>query len=208
LIFSALMGQKIDEFLPFFAAGNIIWTLLSAIITEGCTTFVGSERIIRQIKMPYSIHIFRMLWRNLIVFAHNIWVFVATVVIYAVWPNSSIWLAVPGLILVVVNGVWIALILGLFCARFRDIPLIIASALQLLYLATPIIWLPNSLHGRHTFVFEYNPLYHLLELVRAPLLGHAPALVNWEVGIAIALLGWAFTFVMFARYRWRIPYWV
>ncbi len=208
LIFGTLLGQDMHEFLPFVAAGIIVWALLSTIITEGCTTFVGSEQIIRQIKLPYSIHIFRMVWRNLIIFAHNIWVFVAIVVLFAAWPNNMIWLAIPGLVLVLVNGVWIALILALFCARFRDIPLIVVTALQLLYLATPIIWLPNSLRGRHTYVFEYNPFYHLLELVRAPLLGHSPALVNWEVGIGLALLGWAFSFAMLARYRWRISFWV
>ena len=208
LIFGTLFGQDMHEFLPFLAAGNVVWALLSMMITEGCMTFVGSEQIIRQIKLPYSMHIFRMIWRNLIIFAHNIWVFVVIVVLFAAWPNNMIWLAIPGLILVLINGVWIALILALFCARFRDIPLIVTSALQLLYLATPIIWLPNSLRGQHVYVFEYNPLYHLLELVRAPLLGHSPTLMNWGVGIGLALIGWAFGFIMFTRYRWRIPYWI
>jgi len=208
LIFGTLLGQSMHEFLPFVAAGNIVWALLSTLITDGCVTFVNSEHVIRQIKLPYSMQIFRMVWRNLIIFAHNIWVFVATIALFAVWPTYMVFLAIPGLLLVLVNGVWLALLLALFCARFRDIPLIVTSALQLLYLATPIIWLPHSLRGQHTYVYQYNPLYHLLELVRAPLLGHSPTLANWGVGLGLALCGWALTFVMFARYRWRIPYWI
>lgn len=207
-IFGALLGQSMHEFLPFIAAGNIIWALLSTVITEGCTVFISSEQVIRQIKLPCTLHIFRLIWRNLIILAHNIWVFVAVAVLFAIWPNSSTWLVIPGLALVIVNGVWMALILGVFSARFRDIPLIVISALQLLYLATPIVWMPESLHGRHSFVFEYNPLYHLLELIRAPLLGHEPTLANWSVGIGLAFLGWALAFAIFGRYRWRIPYWI
>jgi ABC-type polysaccharide/polyol phosphate export permease len=208
LIFGTLFGQNMHEFLPYVAAGNIIWALLSTLITDGCTTFVTAEPIIRQIKLPYSLHIFRMIWRTVIIFAHNIWVFVATVVLFAVWPTSAAWLAAPGLLLVLINAVWIALTLALFCARFRDIPLIVVSALQLLYLATPIIWLPGSLRGSHTYIYQLNPLYHLLELVRSPLLGHAPSLANWGVAIGMALVGWIFSFFVFARYRWRIPYWI
>jgi homopolymeric O-antigen transport system permease protein len=208
MIFGMLLGQNMHVFLPYLAAGNIIWALFSMLLTEGCMIFISSEQIIRQIKLPYSIHIFRLVWRNMIIFGHNIWVFVAAAALFAVWPTSSTWLVIPGLILVVINATWITLLLGVISARFRDIPLIITSALQLLYLTTPIIWLPGSLHGRHTYVYEYNPLYHLLELVRAPLLGHAPTLVNWSACVVLALVGWMFAFVVFARYRWRIPYWI
>jgi homopolymeric O-antigen transport system permease protein len=208
LIFGTLFGQDLHYFLPFVAAGNIVWALLSSLLTDGCAAFVSSEPIIRQIKLPYSMHIFRVVWRNLIILAHNIWVFVATVILFAAWPNSATWLAIPGLVLIVINGSWVALILGLISARFRDIPLIITSMLQLLYLATPIIWLPDSMRGKHSYVYEYNPLYHMIELIRAPLLGHAPTLANWGVGIALALVGWALTYVLFARFRWRIPYWI
>jgi homopolymeric O-antigen transport system permease protein len=208
LIFGVLLGQDMHEFLPYVAAGNIVWALLSTLITDGCTTFVTSEQIIKQIKLPYSIHIFRMTWRSLIIFAHNIWVFVAAAVLFEVWPNKFTWLVIPGFILVVINGVWIALFLAIVCTRFRDIPLIVTSALQLLYLATPIIWRPSSLGSRHSYIYEYNPLYHLLELVRAPLLGQSPALVDWTAAIGLAVLGAALAFVLFARFRWRIPYWI
>lgn len=208
LIFGVLLGQNVTKFMPFVASGMIIWALLSTLLTDGCLVFTSSEQIIRQIKLPYSLHVFRMVWRTLIVFAHNIWVYVATIVIFAAWPGFNVLWAIPGLFLIVINGVWVSLLLALACARFRDIPLIVVSVLNLLYLATPIVWMPESLRGHHTFIYELNPLYHLLELVRAPLLGLAPDPINWEVGVGMAAVGWAVTFVIFARYRWRIPYWV
>lgn len=207
-VFGALLGQNMHEFLPYLAAGNIIWALLSTLILDGCMTFISSEQIIRQIKLPYAMHIYRIVWRTIIIFGHNIWVYVAAAVLFASWPNENTWFVIPGFALTVFNGAWLALILAVFCARFRDIPLIVTSALQLLYLATPIVWRPDSLHGSRSFIYEYNPLFHLLELVRAPLLGHAPTAANWAVGIGLGVLGWALTFVVFARYRWRIPYWI
>jgi homopolymeric O-antigen transport system permease protein len=208
VVFGALLGQNMHEFLPYVAAGNIVWALLSTMISEGCMAFINSEAVIKQVKLPHTLHIFRLVWRSLIIFGHNIWVFVATAILFALWPTNYIWWAILGMTLVMLNGIWMVLFLAIVSARFRDIPLVAGSALQLLYLTTPIIWHPDSLRGRHSFVFEYNPLYHLLELVRAPLLGHAPTLANWTVGIAFALLGWGVAFSIFARYRWRIAYWV
>jgi len=208
LVFGILFGQDLHNFLPFVAAGTIVWGLLSTLITEGCTIFISSESLIRQIKLPYSMHIFRLAWRTIIIFAHNIWVFVVTAVLFRTWPTVMTVLAIPGLLLIILNAVWMALLLAVFCARFRDIPLIVTSALQLLYIITPIIWLPGSMRGTHSYLYEFNPFYHLLELVRAPLLGHGPTTANWGVGLTLALAGWLITFAVFARYRWRIPYWI
>ncbi len=60
--------------------------------------------------------------------------------------------------------------------------------MQVIFFLTPIFWMPNSLSHRPVFTVV-NPFYHLIELVRAPLLGHEPTLLNWQVasyGCAIA----------------------
>ena len=206
-VFGNLFGQKMDEFLPYIAIGNIMWALLSMLLIDGCNALVASEGIIRQIRLPFSSYLLRMIWRNILIFAHNIWVFVAVVLVFSAWPDARAVLAIPGFALVILNGAWAALLLAMLSARFRDVPLVVTSALQMLYLATPIIWRPNTLSS-HSYVYEFNPIYHLLELVRAPLLGADINPVNWIVGVSLAIIGWILVFGFFVRYRQRIPYWV
>jgi ABC-type polysaccharide/polyol phosphate export permease len=52
-----------------------------------------------------------------------------------------------------------------------------------------------------------NPLHHCIELVRAPLLGTAPAAASYLVVAGLAVVGWLVTYVVFGRFRARIPYW-
>ncbi len=77
----------------------------------------------------------------------------------------------------------------------------------MLFFLSPIMWEPASLGDRAAFV-ELSPIYHFIEIVRAPLLGRWPAAESWAVVGAITVLGWAVTFPFYARFRNRITYWL
>jgi len=127
--------------------------------------------------------------------------------IFGIWPGAAGLLAVAGLALLLVNAGWIMLLLGMICTRFRDVPPIIGSLIQLLFFVTPVMWKPELL-GDRRYLMVLNPFYHLLEVIRAPLLGHVPGWESWVAGLLFAAAGWAFTFVCFARFRKRIAYWL
>ena len=92
-------------------------------------------------------------------------------------------------------------------ARFRDIPQIIFSAIQVLFFLTPILWSPDLLRSR-AYLVDWNPFYHLIEVVRAPLLGTAPAALTYASVLAITGLNLMLTGLLFTRYRGRLAYWV
>jgi ABC-type polysaccharide/polyol phosphate export permease len=120
----------------------------------------------------------------------------------------SVLLAIPGMMLVVINGIWVSLLCGMFCLRFRDVTQLIASLIQISMLITPIFWPPDSLTGAYRTVFvEVNPLSHLIEIVRSPLLGNLPSVSSYVVVLVITICGWFFTYVLFRHFRKRIAYW-
>ena len=111
-------------------------------------------------------------------------------------------LAIPGVIFVAVNGIWIALLCGMFCLRFRDVTEIIKSIIQISMLITPIFWPPESLVGTRRLVFvELNPLYHMVDIVRAPLLGQVPGGFSYVAVLLITIGGWALTYRVFKHFR-------
>lgn len=71
------------------------------------------------------------------------------------------------------------------------------------------MWMVKILpdHVSRAFI-EFNPFYHFIELVRAPLLGHAPENASWFVAVGLAVFGWAVALVFFGKYRWRVAYWL
>ena len=80
------------------------------------------------------------------------------------------------------------MLLGILGARYRDIPPIINSVIQVLFLASPIAWDAAKL-GAHSKIVLLNPVTYALDLVRSPLLGHAPMGLSWLAGIGFFIVG-------------------
>jgi ABC-type polysaccharide/polyol phosphate export permease len=161
------------------------------------------------VRFEYSILVYALVWRNFILFLHNLIVYLA--VALALQPQLiryTLLLTLPGLFIVLLNGLWLALVLGMICLRFRDVPPLVQTATQILMLTTPIFWSADNLTGLRRFIFvQLNPVYSLIDVVRAPLLGSAPAEASYAAALAIAAVGWLLTFLMFSHFRKRIAYW-
>ena len=207
VLYGKLFGIAIDDYLPFLTLGFIAWGLIAAVVNEGCVALTAAEPLIKQMRLPFSLHVYRIIWRNLIIFAHNFVVYIAVAVWFGIWPGAAALLLLPGLALIILNAMWIGLLLAMVCARFRDVPQIVASLLQVAFFMTPIIWKPELLGRRMAFA-EANPFYHFVELIRAPLLGGVPAPLTWAMVLGITAAGWLVTALFFRRFRARIPYWV
>lgn len=209
VVFGQIFNSPIDEFLPFLASGMILWSLIASIITEGCNGFITAEGIIKQLPLPLFVHILRVVWRNILILAHNLLIFPLVLLAVGKPLHWIALLSIPGLMLTLLNLTWMALLLGVLCARYRDLPQIVASALQIVFYLTPIMWMPTLLPARAAmYLLDLNPAYHLLELIRMPLLGKAPSTSNWLVALTLAVLGWSIALAVFGRYKRRIAYWL
>lgn len=206
-LYGRLFNLDLPTYLPFLAVSLILWALIGGLIAESCQVFIAAEGFIKQIKLPYTVHVMRVIWRNMIIFGHNL---IVIAVVLLVFPPSWSWhlLLFPlAIFLLAVNAIWMGLLLGLVCARFRDIPPIVTSLLQVAFFLTPVMWRPEML-GRHQWALLWNPLYYFLEIVRAPLLGQGFSPSLWGGVVLITVVGFAVTILLFGRFRARIPYWV
>jgi len=209
IVGATLWHQNIREYLPFLASGMIAWFLVSIIITEACSLLVSGHALFRNVRFEYSILAYALVWRNFVVFLHNLIVYVVIVgVLKPELIGVRTLLAIPGVLLIAVNGVWIALLCGILCLRFRDVTQLVNSILPILMLITPIFWPPESMMGPNRLIFvETNPLYHMVEMVRGPLLGSVPGLTSYVVVLLITAGGWILTYRVFGYLRKRIAYW-
>lgn len=207
LVYSQLFKQDLTTYLPFVCLGMITWEFISKCIIDGSTAFVLLEGVIKQIRLPLTTHVATAIWKNIVVLAHNAAIYVIVLIIFGIRPGWTVLWFVPGFILVLLNLIWIALLLATICTRYRDVPLIVQSIVQMLFFVTPVFWSADLMPGR-TILVHGNPFYHMLELLRAPLLGREPNLDSWIFMSVTLVLGWAGTFMLFTRFRRRIPYWL
>ena len=208
VIYSSLFKIEIDTFIPFLTAGFSIWFFISATITDATMMYISAEGIIRNATLPLSIHIFRLLWRNLLIYAHNVVVMLPVYVWFRLNPGFEVLLVIPGLILVLLNLSWMTLVVATLCARFRDTPPIVSNILQIFFFVTPILYRPNLLSTKLSLLIDLNPISHVIEVVRAPMLGSIPSLLSYLLMILFAVVGWAIAFICHRRYRSSIAYWL
>lgn len=207
LVYSKLFKTDLRDFMPFLCVGLLVWGYISSILTEAGALFTGAESYIKQIRLPYSVYVFRFMWSKIIIFGHNFVIYFGILIYFQMWPGSVVLYAIPGFLLVTLNGALAGMYLGMMSARFRDIPQLIGSFIQIAFFITPIMWKPELL-GEHASVMTFNPFFHLIEIVRAPLLGQMPSLQNYLAVAFITFLNALFAIAFFVRFRARISYWV
>ncbi|WP_018331770.1 ABC transporter permease [Actinomycetospora chiangmaiensis] len=233
-LYSQLFGQPIGTFMPYVTVGFMIWYFISACVLEGTETFIANEGLIRFLPAPLMIYVFRTVWRQVLFFAHNVVVYAVVLVIFfgqldepyrmgtketAVLHPGLSWaalLAIPAFVVIVFNGLWVTLLFGIIATRFRDIPPVVSSFMQLFFTMTPIIWTPDLLAGgapgsTKAYVEQLarlNPFYHFIEIFRAPLVGQVQSWTHWAVVGVITVVGWTLALVALRNYRSRVAYWV
>ncbi len=209
IIFGNIFKSPMRDFLPFLTTGLILWCFISSVLTEATTVFPNAEGIIRQLPIPLFTHIYRMIMRNIYILGHNILVLPIVYLCVGKAVSSQCLLFIPGFLILLVNLAWMSLVLSILCARFRDLTQIVASLLQIFFYITPIIWMPSLLPTRASLmILEPNPFFHLLAIVRNPLLSQPTTISNWVISCLIGVLGTVASIIFFNIYRRRIAYWI
>ncbi|MBR0655098.1 ABC transporter permease [Plastoroseomonas arctica] len=207
ITYSALFRLTLVEYLPHLAVSLVVWNFISQMVTEATTSFVQSEAIIRQMPLPYTIHALRCMLRNALIGAHNLPLIALVFLVCGTWPGWEVLLVIPGLMLIAINGFALALLLGMVCARFRDIGPIVGSIMQLFFFLTPIIWKPQLL-GEWAALLPLNPFYSILETVRGPLIDGGGALIAWVAAFAYTIINVVLAAAFLVRFRSRVAFWV
>jgi len=206
-LYATLFNVPQNKFFPHLTLGIIFWTFYSTSIIDGCNTFILSARYLKSAEFPLSIFVWRNLARNLILSAHHFVLFFPVAWLCGVALTPRLAFLIPGMAVALINLHAMTITLGILCARFRDIGQIVASVLQLLMFLTPVFWFPESLPNRAHFIL-YNPLAQLIDILRLPLLGAAPASGTWWFLLYFTIVHVVIAGGLYAFMRRRLIYWL
>lgn len=207
-VYSAIFQIALNIYLPIIAYSLIVWGLIAGVCNEAATVFIEAEGYIRSSPLAKSVYVYRMLLRNFIVFLHNLLIGVVVVLIFGPVPNVNLLYILPALCLTMITGVWVALILGTLSARFRDLPPIVASLVQIAFFLSPIMWTSSQLRGRFQILVDWNPFAAFLNIMRDPMLGNPPNGTAWALAFFVTIAGSLLALAFFSRFRSRISFYV
>lgn len=206
-LYSGLFNQRLHNYFPFLTLGMLMFRFISDTISEGCNTFISAENYVRNTCAPLPIYPLNTVGKQFLMFVHNWPVYFVVALVFSMNPGLPGLMAIPGLVMVILNLCWIVVVLGIVSTRFRDIFPFVQSVLQIAFFMTPILWVPDHFETPPWFV-NWNPIFHLIEIVRAPLLGEPISVTSWVVVSVLAILGWVATFHIYAVWRSKLAYWL
>ncbi|RJT40118.1 ABC transporter permease [Mesorhizobium waimense] len=192
LVFSRIFGMRITEYAPYILSGMIMWEYVAGSVIGGSLAFVQADAYIKQTRHPLAIYTLRNALTGLIILVTASLALILWVLL--VMPQNFGWCwfaaltAFPILGLVAWPG---ATITAYIAVRFRDLPHALGLIMQAMWFVSPIYFEAATFRNGDLHVLvDYNPIYHLLQIARAPLLhGEWPTLANyaWSLGTIVIL---------------------
>lgn len=208
-IFGALFKNDDPTYVSYVASGVVFWNFIGQVLRESSVVYVDKKGFLMQTGTfrPAQL-VYWIIWRNVIILAHQIPIIILTLLIFHVMPNPviALWF-IPGFLMLLMILLPVGLTLGLMTARLRDLEPLITMALTMLFFVTPIMWHPEQLGDLESIVW-WNPATYLLDLVRQPLLGHPIDPMIYVVSAGMAVCAWVVAIFLYWRFSRRIVFWV
>ncbi|MBV7429209.1 ABC transporter permease [Acidovorax sp. sif1233] len=208
LIGAQLFKYPPDWYLPYFCAGHVLFGYFSALINEGCLTYIGADAFLKQTPYPKMAFVFRTVFRCSLLMLHSAVIVLAVLLWSGRLGDVQWWALLGAAALTLAAACFVVAILGGLATRFRDVTVATGSLMQVSFFVTPVLWVPDQLTERAQWVVHLNPLALFLDLVRSPLMGTVPSMRTWgAAGGMVVLLALVF-FWQYVVIRRRIVYWL
>ncbi len=206
ILYGYLFGLPLVEHLLYVTVAVTAWSMITGFVIGGCDVFVGNAHAFKQFPLPLSLFSFRLAFTQIIMFSYRSIVLFSMFVIFSVQLQFTALLSIAGLMLIVWIGFWMSMGLGVLNARYRDFGQLVGASMTFIFFLTPVFWRPDRL-GDYEIYVNLNPFFHLIEVVRGPVLGHDDIALHFAVTVALALFAPVFGWLLYGKFSYRLPYW-
>lgn len=210
IFFGGFSSKPKPEFTIYVALGYATFQFLVASIADGSAVFTSSSGWIKSTNLPYSIYVFKSLFRSLVPFGMQLSVALMLMIAFGTIGKLG-WhtlMALPALAIFILCAVPLQYSLGLIAARYNDVKHTIGAITRLLIFVTPILWVREEAKGMRGLLADLNPMTHFLEIFRNPLMGWDVRPISWIVVLGVTLGLWVFAAIISTLMRQRLPFWI
>ena len=204
LLFRELLDMG-DRYLAHLVVGLVVWFTINSFFVQAGRTLIDARTLILQTDSPVSIHVFETVWRVILDFGFSVLPLLAAAIIVGRWPDWRGLLAIPGILLIALNGFWVTLLLATLSLKHPILIGVTRRTMVGVFVATPILWMAHQFPNRQALI-QLNPFHHAVEVVRGPLLGNPPPLDSWAIVAGAAVVGWFTSVRVYAHFRQQIPF--
>ena len=205
-VFVSLFGVSLQKTMPWIALGIVIWNYISNYIDESSTLFVDG-RILNVRIAPIKLITINM-FKHLIILAHNSVVILAVIIIFNLKITANYFYLIFAFFIIITNSISFGILFGFLCCRYRDFILIVRNLIYLIFLMTPIFWMPELLKGNRMILADINIVYQIIQSVRGPLLGNALSSYTITYLSIFTIVTAIFALIIYKKFHKKIVFWI
>lgn len=208
--FATLQGHNVWEFVPHLGLGYVIFRLITSSLNDATTTCASNSSYILDGRVRLTDYVLKVIARAMFYFCTGIPAVAVALLFSPDFHAVGLFFFIPSLLVVLLNVAWMGVVVAVLGARLPDVSQFVGSVLMFGFLFTPIIWRaelvpPDTLRGG---IARANPLFHLVELVRAPLLGESIEPLTFIYLAVMLIVGWAIAIFVYRHYAKYVPVWI
>jgi len=196
-VFSAAFGSSLQRYPVYLLTGIIFWQFFSQTTVQATHSLVWGSGLLKRVYMPRSIFVVAAAGSGLVNLIVSV---MMLIIIMIIWrqPFFPTWWFLPlATLLLTMFTLGVGLFVSALAVQFTDVVDMYQVAIQILFWFTPIMYPKAVLPVEYAWAINANPMYHLLELFRAPLYNGwlpGPNTIAAAAGAAVMslLMGWWF----------------
>lgn len=206
-VFSSVFRFATDHYAAYALAGITLWNFFAQTTTNAMSELIWGGGLMHRIYIPRAIFAVSALGTSLINLLLSLVPLFVVMIVTGVPLRATLLVLPLPILFTAMFALGAALVLSRLAAYFADVLEMWQILLMTWMYLTPIIYpkeiLPPHLH----WVLKVNPMYHLIEVFRAPLhlgalAGPRTMLAGAAAGVVMLLFGWWF----FARKADELAY--
>lgn len=207
-LWSKIFKMNVVDFIPHLFSGMVIWKFYAMVIGSSSLSYIENAALIKSIKHEYITHNLKCIFRDFLIFLHNLPICLLVVFFFQGF-NLNIFYLLISFPIMIISSFCVSYIMSLICLRYRDIHYLVQSLMQLIFFFTPIMWKPEQLGEKGMlFVIKPNIIYHYVEIIRAPILGKPIPLFSFFATFLFMFFLLFLVNFLYKKYNKRIPYWL
>jgi lipopolysaccharide transport system permease protein len=208
LVWSTLWNQSLSEIFPYIASSIVLWGFLTGTINDATNAIISSNHYFLNQGMSFSTPIYAAIYSQFIILLHNMIIVVLVLIIFPPSLSLETLLFIPGFLLTLITIAWVSCIVGVLCARYRDVIQLVSNILTTAFYVTPVLFKPDYIPLKYRWINAVNPFNVFLSIMRDPLFGREIPWEYWAIAIAITVIGTIFTLPFIGRFNNRVIFWI
>lgn len=207
-MYKAISGRS-ENFISHLGMGWALWRLTTMVINESTSVYSTYKAFIMDGRTCLTDFLLRTMSKAVFYFFFALLVVVVVLLRDPTVHAANLLTMLVTVPIYLLNLTWLLVAFSLLGARYPDVREFVSTFLMFGFFFTPILWSAQTLPAGSPrgMIARFNPAFHFIELVRAPVLGQSIERSSLVVVAVMSVGGWILAAWLYRRYARFVPLW-